>query len=259
MLGDPGRDANVQMFGYKRQHKRRDRGKSHTEHMDHISEKGYVSVVHKPIAVKSGDEHSGCQSRSRQRVGQVEKSTGLGRQESQTQVSASLMDLCHLKHSRACETSQETRRESPPPRGHRHRRRWIQSSIRGAKEHQLREWQRQNSCIQMPNSLAWLERTKMQYQPTRRCICQTPPDNYDCQRMSVHKYGYDHHPVEDRNSGIRFEEPVGPLERNLHGHPLLWERKTRRSTCRTTMRKRVPTWEGLHVHPQITNVLFHGM
>ena len=54
--------------------------------MNHTSENGYVSdlhygLVHKPVAVKRGDDKSGCQGRCRQRVGQVGEPASLGLQD----------------------------------------------------------------------------------------------------------------------------------------------------------------------------------
>ena len=97
--------------------KRRDRGE--TQHMDHISRKGYVTDFFPPRSGAQAhrhqrrDGHPGCQGRSRQRMGQVENlPTGLELGESQTQEvfqqakkdgrpfhCASLVDNYHLKHS----------------------------------------------------------------------------------------------------------------------------------------------------------------
>ena len=52
-------------------------------------------------------------------------------------------------------------------------------------------------------------------------------------------------------SRSNIEDPVGPLERNLYGHPLaglLWERQSEEFSSWNLDGKKVPSWECLFVH-----------
>ena len=77
MLVESRRYADVRTLRETRSHERQRPRKKPQKHVDHISEKGYVSdfhhcMVHQSTAQQKCDENSGCQSRSRQRVGQAE-------------------------------------------------------------------------------------------------------------------------------------------------------------------------------------------
>ena len=91
----------------------------------------------------------------------------------------------------------------------------------------------------------------MRCQPRRRCICQKPPDYYDCWRKNVHKCGKCFLPPSRRpKQWDSIEAPEVPLKRKLARSPtgrIVVGKKARRSTSQTRLEK-VPTWEWLYVH-----------
>ena len=115
---------------------------------------------------KNATKKSGYQSRSRQRAGQVEQSTGLSRLESHTQFQkqfnkrrttgqcvhlALLMDVCHLKHSERA-THLHTQVQSRAPGSNVKKTTEDTEQCSRSKEHHLRMWQQQDSWIQNPGS-----------------------------------------------------------------------------------------------------------
>ena len=135
----------------------------------------------RPWLKKRCDEKSGCQSRSGHRVEQVETSTALGRQESQTEVRSSLAgeerrETCSLRipHGlRPCETPRAFRTFPTLAEGS-----MTQSSR--SMEHHLRTWQQQDSTSRPPGMTG----EPLQYQPARKC---TSSHNHDGQGMNAYK------------------------------------------------------------------------
>ena len=150
-------------------------------HIDHISEKGDASdlrhgLVHEPIAKKDArnkqdklQHQPGWDFKTGQSKSEVVQQA---KKDGQVDHFASLMDLCHLKTLRACDTSPHIERESRAPEKTTSKTTVDTEQYSRSREPQLRQWQWQDSWIQFPDSLARRVRPTTRYQLTRRCTCQ---------------------------------------------------------------------------------------
>ena len=166
-------------------------------------------------------KNSGCQRRSRQRVGQVEKSTGLGHQESQTRVRSGATRTGNLFISRPTWFSCNLRNSELPK--HRHtqgdsrapgrRRQDDGADVAAFTEHgastvRLAAARFQDTISRLPGMAGEANDATSAYQQEHmsegprllRLPAKEPPRRRPKQWDEV-------------------EEPVVPLEGNLHGHP----------------------------------------
>ena len=141
------------------------------------------------MAVKDA-ENLDCQSRSRQRMGQVEKPAGLElqrRSKPRSKVAqtaqtdepplhvASLMDFSHLSNTPSWRNISKTSKgvscswEENVKHNGGHKAVFTEL---GASTSQMTVARFLDTSSRLP----WHGRPMMQYQPTRRCICQMPPE-----------------------------------------------------------------------------------
>ena len=141
----------------------------------------------------------------------------------------SLTDICHIKHSEHSKHLQ-TWKGRVLLRGTTSKTKVDSEQLSRSKELQLRNWRRQDSCIQVPDTQAWVRPTT-RYKLLRRCICRKHHDCCDYQSAT----GVDKTSSRRSQHWDAIEDFVVPVERHLYG---------RRSSSQK--QEKVPTWEYRH-------------
>ena len=102
-----------------------------------------------------------------------------------------------------------------------------------------------------------LQIARLRWTSSRRSISWYPSKNGRCSQIvekfpnrGVQTFGFVYHDTNGPKSWSNMEDPVVPLEGNLHGHPLaglLWQRQFEKVLLKHGWEK-IPNWERLFVH-----------